>query len=151
MKKSNISQINVIPSNPVYAYTKMYHYMVDSHKIPRYLKPTFSMLLRYQGQDGYCCISSKMLAEYLGVSVQTVLNHIRILKEAGMLEVVCQNKYYLKTDFMSWVTEEMLADESLPYKAYYDKITASSDSEESCTEKKFGANRSQIHKVSPTA
>lgn len=139
--------LNVIPSDPALAYTKIYHYIIDSHKIPRYLKPTFYMLLRHQGQDGYCCIPLKMLAKDLGVSLTTAANHIRILKEAGVLEVVHQiqsdggcgdSKYYLKTDFLTWVTEEMLADERRPYyKAYYDKITASgsSNNEKSCTEK----------------
>lgn len=148
----NISEANAVQMNPALLYERTYHYITDSNKIPRYVVPTVNRLLRYQGANEYCFPSLKTLAKDLKVSVQTVLNHIRILKEAGVLKVVQQinsnggwgnNRYYLKTDFLSWVTKEMLEDANKPYyKEYYDELTASGSNaeentsdEESCTEK----------------
>lgn len=145
---SNTDAVN----NPALLYEKTYHYITDSNKVPRHVMPTVSRLLRYQGANEYSFPSLKTLARDLKVSVQTVLNHIRIMKEAGVLKVVQQihanggwsnNRYYLKTDFLSWVTKEMLEDESRPYyKKYYNELTAidsntekNAEEAESCTEK----------------
>ena len=151
MENTKNNETNAVQIDPADLYEKTYHYITDSDKVPRYVEPTVSRLLRYQGAKEYCFPSLKTLARDLNVSVQTVLNHIRILKEAGVLKVVQQinsnggwgnNRYYLKTDFLSWVTPQMLADERRPYyKARYDKLTASGSNaeekfdKESCTEK----------------
>lgn len=137
--KKNLTQESTMQSNPALLFERNYHYISDSNKIPRYVVATVQKLLRYQGANKYCFPSLKTLARDLNVSVQTVLKHIRILKEAGVLKVVQQvredggwgnNRYYLKTDFLSWVTKEMLEDESRPYyKAYYDELTANSSAD----------------------
>lgn len=137
--KKNLTPESTMQSNPALLFERNYHYIADSNKIPRYVVATVQKLLRYQGANEYCFPSLKTLARDLKVSVQTVLKHIRILKEAGVLKVVQQvredggwgnNRYYLKTDFLSWVTQEMLEDESRPYyKAYYDELTANSSAD----------------------
>ena len=162
----NLSNENAVV-NPALLYERTYHYITDSNKIPRYVVPTVGRLLRYQGANEYCFPSLKTLAKDLKVSVQTVLNHIRILKDAGVLKVVQQinanggwgnNRYYLKTDFLSWVTKEMLEDESKPYyKEYYDALTLNTsgdsnnvepDVKESSTEKEsVSAKASNIYDI----
>ena len=133
-------------------FEKDYHYITESDKVPPYAMRTFRMLMRFRGANEYCFPSHKTLSKKLGVTVQTVIRHINALVEAGVLEVHHQirsdggwgsNRYYLKTDFLSWITPKMLADKSCPfYKQYYDILTASDSNaeentsdKESCTEK----------------
>ena len=133
-------------------FEKDYHYITESDKVPPYAMRTFRMLMRFRGANEYCFPSHKTLSEKLGVTVQTVIRHINVLEEAGVLEVRHQirsdggwgsNRYYLKTDFLSWITPKMLADKSCPfYKQYYDILTASGSNaeentsdKESCTKK----------------
>lgn len=131
-------------------FEKDYHYITESDKVPPYAMRTFRMLMRFRGANEYCFPSHKTLSKKLGVTVQTVIRHINALVEAGVLEVHHQirsdggwgsNRYYLKTDFLSWITPKMLADKSCPfYKQYYDILTASGSNSEtadgkSCTEK----------------
>ncbi len=69
-------------------FTRVPNFILVNPKISVGAKLAYAMLLKYAWQDDYCFPGQKRLAEDMGVSTRSVVEFIKELKRAGLINVV---------------------------------------------------------------